>query len=252
MNTEKFTGKASIYEKYRPEYPKAFIDYLYRDMGFNTSSVIADIGSGTGIMSKQLLDRGSIVYGVEPNEDMRKKAENTLNHYGNYTSIAGTAENTMLSDKFADFITVAQAFHWFDVIAFKRECARILKPEGLVVLVWNSRVVDSAQVMENAEVCKKYCPEFKGFSGGTEGMTERISDFFNSSYQELCFENNISYDLEGFIGRNLSASYAPTEKQPGFDEFVKAIIKLFDKYSVNGRLTLPNLTRCYIGKVLNG
>ncbi len=249
MNVEKFTGKASIYEKYRPEYPKTFIDYLYTDMGFGTSSVIADVGSGTGILAKQLLDRGSKVFGVEPNEDMRRKAETMLKDYKNYSSIDGTAENTKLTDKCANYITVAQAFHWFDAAAFKRECRRILKPEGLVVLVWNSRVADSAQVIETAAICKKYCPDFKGFSGGTEGMSERISDFFNSSYQELCFENNISYDLEGFIGRNLSASYAPSEKQPDFNNFVKAIIELFDKYSLNGRLTLPNLTKGYIGKV---
>ncbi len=251
MNTEKFSGKANIYEKYRPEYPKAFIEYLYNNAGFDQSSSIADVGAGTGILTRQLLEKGSRVFGVEPNDDMRKMAETKLAGFINFSLVNGTAENTQLAGQSIDFVTVAQAFHWFDALAFKKECARILKPEGVVVLVWNSRVAGSELVMENAEICKKYCPDFTGFSGGMEEKPSDLSIFFKDGlYETKHFDNKISYDLEGFIGRNLSASYAPNEKETNYVKFVNAITSLFDRYSVGGKVAVPNITRCYSGKVM--
>ena len=250
MNIEKFSGKASIYEKFRPEYPKEFIEYLYSNVGFNQSSIIADIGSGTGILTGQLLEKGSRVYGVEPNRDMRSRAEFRLSGFDRFTSVDGTAENTKLEDRSADFITVAQAFHWFDISAFKKECQRILRPNGLAVLVWNSRLSDSAIVIDNAEVFRKYCPEFKGFSGGIEERTSDFSVFFKEgSYTTKQFNNDISYDLEGFIGRSLSASYSPKKGDVSYDMFIAAVTDIFERYSFNGKVIIPNITRAYIGKV---
>ncbi|MFR1709510.1 MAG: class I SAM-dependent methyltransferase [Clostridium sp.] len=71
MNENKFNGMAKIYSKYRPSYSFNFIDYLFTNVGISQSSIIADIGSGTGILTKQLLEKGSKVYGIEPNADMR-------------------------------------------------------------------------------------------------------------------------------------------------------------------------------------
>ncbi len=219
-------------------------------MGFNQSSIIADVGSGTGILTGQLLEMGSRVYGVEPNQDMRSRAENRLSGITRYTSVDGTAENTKLEDDSVDFVSVAQAFHWFDILAFKKECQRILKPGGMAVLVWNSRVSDSPIVMDNAEVFRKYCPEFKGFSGGIEERTSDFSIFFKeSSYTTKQFNNDISYDLEGFIGRSLSASYSPKKGDASYDMFIAAVTDIFEKYSFNGKVVIPNITRAYIGKV---
>jgi 16S rRNA A1518/A1519 N6-dimethyltransferase RsmA/KsgA/DIM1 with predicted DNA glycosylase/AP lyase activity len=94
MNEEKFTGKADIYAKYRPTYPDSLMDYLYSQVGFQKSSVIADIGSGTGKFSQLLLQRGSLVYGVEPNEDMRRTAEKELSQYPDFISVDAPAEST--------------------------------------------------------------------------------------------------------------------------------------------------------------
>lgn len=250
MNTEKFTGKASIYEKYRPEYPKEFIDYLYSEVGFSKDSIISDIGSGTGILSKQLLDRGSKVLCVEPNESMRQAAERKLSSYQNSVSIHGSAEQTTLPEKSVDYITVAQAFHWFDADRFREECRRILRPNGKVVLVWNSRVTNSELVMENGKVCQSLCLNFSGFSGGQEEKPESFSLFFRSGICDYrMFENHLIFDMDGFIGRNLSASYAPREGDANYQEFVGELSALFVKYSVNGTVELPNITRSYVGEM---
>jgi SAM-dependent methyltransferase len=250
MNTEKFTGKASIYEKYRPQYPTEFLNYLYDEMEFSAKSLIADIGSGTGILSKQLLDRGSRVIGVEPNDNMRQAAEKALTNYQGYISVNGSAEKTTLMDNSVDFITVAQAFHWFDAAGFRTECRRILKPGGRVVLVWNSRVTNSELVIQNGHICEKLCLNFKGFSGGQEENPETFSDFFEAGVCDYrTFDNNQVFDKDSFIGRNLSASYAPAETDSNYRLFVEELSELFLKHSVDGKLTMPNITRSYTGKV---
>lgn len=250
MNTEKFTGKAPTYEKYRPEYPKEFIDHLFSSIGLREDSVISDIGAGTGILSRQLLEKGSHIICVEPNADMRQISVKNLSAYKNFVSVNGSAEQTELNENSIDCITVAQAFHWFDVIKFKQECQRVLKSRGKVALVWNSRVADSRLVIENAVICKELCPSFRGFTGGQEENPDALRLFFKDGiYDYRAFENNINYDRENFVGRNLSASYAPKEGDQNYQLFLLEINNLFDKYCSNGKLILPNITRSYIGEV---
>lgn len=138
----KFDEKAENYTEGRTNYSAKLINCMYCEYGVSNTSVIADIGSGTGKFSKQLLDRQSEVYCIEPNKDMRCTAEKELHRYANFHSVNGNAENTTLKADFADCITVAQAFHWFDIPKFKLECRRIMKKQGNVFLIWNIRDYD--------------------------------------------------------------------------------------------------------------
>ena len=183
--TENFTDKADIYAKYRPSYPNKYIDYLLSVNELNENQIVADIGSGTGIFSRQLLESGLHVIGVEPNDDMRKIAEQSLNQFPRFQSIKATAEHTTLKENSVDLITVAQAFHWFDKEAFKIECQRILKQKANVALVWNSRDVTSPLIKENAEICQKTCPTFKGFSGGIDETPEMFNSFLKMENTSL-------------------------------------------------------------------
>lgn len=251
MNEDKFNGMGKVYSKYRPSYPLNFVDYLFTDVGMSQSSIIADVGSGTGILTRQLLEKGSKVYGIEPNADMRVIAETNLNNFPGFTSVSGSAENTTIDDNSVDYITVAQAFHWFDREKFKKECQRILKPEGKVILVWNTRDNENELVIESYEVNRKYCPNFKGFSDGMYGKTNNddFSDFFNGEYETKVFLNNLIFDMDGFIGRNLSASYALKSNDAQYNDYVNELKKIYEKYSNNGQLIMPNLTRSYVGSV---
>jgi len=249
-STDKFTGKAEIYEKYRPSYPLEYIDYLISETGLNEDSIIADIGSGTGILSRQLLGRGYTVIGVEPNDDMRTVAEQTINPNSNFISVKATAENTTLDDNSIDLVTVAQAFHWFDMERFRLECQRILKQEAKVTLVWNSRDGSSDINKESADICQKYCPNFKGFSGGMEETPIPFHQFYkDGKYDFNCFRNDLQLNLAEFLGRYLSASYSPKETDKEYHPFITALTKLFEKYSNNGTIIIPNITRSYLGKV---
>ncbi len=248
-NSEKFTGKASVYKKYRPGYPAEYIDYLAEYNSLGPQSVIADIGSGTGKLSRQLLGRGLKVICVEPNADMRSAAEAELGSYIGFTSLNGTAEHTGLKGGSVDLVTAAQAFHWFDKELFKAECKRVLKEGASVALVWNSREEGSQFIKENAKIMKRFCPLFKGFSGGIGEDPEVFEAFFkNGAYEYRVFRNDLQYDLGGFIGGTLSASYALSETSPGYKGFIAELTELFEKYSKDGKVTMPNITRSYIGK----
>jgi len=252
MNENKFTGLSETYAKFRPKYPQAFIEYLYSDVGVKTDSIIADVGAGTGILTKQLLESGNKVYAVEPNEDMRSIAETDLNVFDNYYSVKGTAENTTLDDSSVDFITVAQAFHWFDEMKFKKECGRILKANGKVILVWNSRSLSSDVVKDSDAVTRKYCPNFEGFSGGMRGTEDHdthYGNFYEGDYISKVFQNDITFDLEGFIGRSRSASYTLRENDENFDAYIKELTECFYRYAVDGKMVMANETRSYVGVV---
>ena len=249
-NTARFTGKADIYSQYRPGYPLAYIEYLTQANHLRADSVMADIGSGTGKLTGQLLELGGLVMAVEPNADMRHMAEEKLGRYPNFRSVAGTAESTGIGKESVDLVTVAQAFHWFDLEKFRRECRRILKPGRNVSLVWNSRDESSRLVRENAEICREFCPSFAGFSGGRQHDPSSFRRFFQDGEPDSrIFPYDLTYDRDGFIGRNLSASYAPSQADGAYSLFVRALTRLFAKYSRDGILVMPNVTRSYTGRV---
>ena len=244
-NTKKFSGKSSVYSAARPHYAEALFDMLADDFGFKGQPV-ADIGSGTGIFAEGLLSRGNIVYGVEPNDDMRAAAERSLAAYNNFRSVCGNAENSGLQDRSVYAVTAAQAFHWFDAEKFRAECARIMFGE-YVVIAYNSRAEADLHSAVFA-VNKKLCPTFKGFEGGI--TEERISNFFCGKYQRFIFQNDLVMDRDMFIKRCLSSSYAPCERDKNFESYVSSIGDIFDKFSADGRLGYPLISKAYIGKII--
>lgn len=244
MNAEnKFDGRA---ESYATE----LIDCLYDSYGVSKASVIADIGSGTGKLSKQLLDRGgSEVFCVEPNADMRQAADSRFCRYKYFHSVDGSAEFTSLNDASVDCITVAQAFHWFDVQGFKRECIRIIKRRGKVFLIWNVRTCDDIINREWADVFSRCCPEFKGFSNGIKRDDDKIKAFFDGGYDYVAFDNPLLFDKESFIKRSLSSSYSLKENDIGYSSYISALSDLFDKYESDGLISVSNRSVAYIGEV---
>jgi len=255
MNEEKFTGKADIYAKYRPAYPDTFLDYLYTDIGFSAQSTIADIGAGTGILSKLLLQRHSRVICVEPNDDMMSMMKNALADFSKVRLVQASAEHTGLEDDCVDFVTVAQAFHWFDSTLFKTECQRILRlpargKSGKVVLVWNNKDMDSPVMQEIAEAHARYREGGAAVSAARKTSADGYADFFRNG-RCVCkeFQNNFTQDEEALIGGCLSASDAPKDGTANYRDFVRELQRIFRLYSENGLLTVRQVTRSYVGDV---
>ena len=246
-NTAKSDRISELYAKARPNYAARLFDYIKNILLIGDGSVIADIGSGTGIFSEQLLNNGYRVYAVEPNEDMRKKAEEKLSGHKGFTSVCGSDGQTNLPERSVNCITVAQAFHWFDENAFKKECQRILIPGGKVILVYNTRDESAECNKALADLHHKYCPHFQGFSKGMND--EKCRAFFDGKCEVFRADNNQTYNRQGYINRVLSSSYSLREGDAGYKEYLAAINKLFDYFAANELLTVPMYTIAYIGTI---
>ena len=246
-HTNRFDGKGELYAKARPKYAAELFDYLKNGMNIPDGSVFADIGSGTGIFAEQLLGCGYRVFAVEPNGDMRRKAEEKLCCCENFVSVSGNDADMHLPDNSADYITAAQAFHWFDSQAFRKECRRVLKPGGKVMIVYNSRDEKAACTKALAALRRKYNSEFHGFSNGISG--EACMAFFAGACEIFRSDNTQTYNRQDYINRVLSSSYSINENEKNYGEYLRGINEIFDTFSRDGYITIPTETIAYFGTV---
>src|SRR5258706_9853328 len=149
--TTRFSDRVQDYVRWRPGYPPAVLEALRSDLGLRPAHVVADIGSGTGLLSRLLVENGNVVYGVEPNRAMAAVAEADLGPSRRFHSVDGRAEATGLGAGSVDLVTAGQAFHWFKVPESRAEFLRILRPGGGVALVWNLPRVDSTPFLREYE-----------------------------------------------------------------------------------------------------
>ena len=244
MNEQKFTGKADLYEKFRPSYPDELIDFLYDNARCDS---VADIGAGTGKFTRCLLKKPWKVTAVEPNADMRGKLE----EIEGITVVNAPAEETGLADKSVGLVTAAQAFHWFDEDAFKRECQRILTPNGKVAIIWNSFVREGLAERQS-ELCRKYSSDPRFAETGHTGVrSESAGDRFIIGYFKTLefkvYAGERVFDRGSFIGESLSRSYAPKPDQPNYELLVNELNALFSEFESGGKALVKTKTVCYLG-----
>lgn len=249
-NTQKFTGKAEGYEKFRPSYPSAVYEYIRCTAGLTEDSVIADVGAGTGKFASGFLTRGFDTFCIEPNADMKAQMDLRFAAFPNYKGLFASAEETTLPNASVDCVTAAQAFHWFRRSDFRAECKRILRPCGKVFLIWNHRDESSAVTRAHGELNARFCSHFVGFSGGmSEIDAAQFDDFFlPGTCRVRIFSNDIRYDsADAFVGRALSSSYAPQKNDMAYDAYAVALADLFQYYAENGVLNVKNDAVVYTG-----
>lgn len=249
-NRKQFDGKSEIYSRYRPDYPVDIILLLKENAGFKDDSIIADIGSGTGLFAKLFLRNGNTVYCVEPNSDMRNRAVRDIGEFNNCILVNGSAEKTTLPENAVDFIVAAQSFHWFDPVLAKKEFSRILKPGGFIALVWNDRKELPEGINHDYEaICRKYSKNYHE-SGSKVLNEEALKNFFNGDYKLLVIEHNQKLDLEGLKGRYFSASYAINEEDDHYEELLKSFEEAFLRNQKNGFVKLEYETKVYLGTLV--
>ena len=247
--TQRFSSRVDNYIRYRPGYPAAVLETLQQECGLTRSHTIADIGSGTGFLSKLFLDHGNAVIGVEPNADMRRAGEQFLHSYPNFTSIAGTAEATTLPEHSADFVTAGQAAHWFNLEKARREFVRILKPSGWVVLIWNERKTDSTPFLAAYEnLLLTYGTDYQEIRH--ERTSAEIGTFFAPApFQLKVFPYEQRFDYQGLRGRLLSSSYTPQADDPKYAPMLQELRLIFDRHQNQDRVAFEYDTQMFYGKL---
>jgi ubiquinone/menaquinone biosynthesis C-methylase UbiE len=247
---ERFSNRVDTYVKYRPSYPMEAIDYLYETVGFKPQSQIADIGAGTGKFTQLLLERGSQITAVEPNQAMREAAEKLFAEEAGFNSISGSAEETKLQSHSVDFIVCAQAFHWFNHAAAQVEFRRILKEGGKAVLIWNSRLRHGSSFLEEYELLlNKFGTDYAKVNHKNISQRALASFFKEGHLKEARFKISQEFDYEGLSGRLLSSSYIPVMGQPSYEPMMKQLNKLFKRNEHDGKVFIDYETEVFWGEV---
>jgi SAM-dependent methyltransferase len=247
---QRFSSRVADYVRYRPGYPPALLDVLRKDCGLLREHVIADVGSGTGLLSRVFLENGNRVIGVEPNAEMRAAGDEFLASYKGFSSVNGSSEATTLADGSVDFITAAQAFHWFEPNATRREFTRILKPGGWVVVMWNDRRISETAVGRAYEdLLVRYGTDYAKVREAHPEADDMENFLGAGSFHRDELRNFQDFDFDGLAGRVRSSSYAPKEGQPNYEPMMAALRKLFDANQKFGRVRMEYTTQIYLGRL---
>ncbi|MFC1851940.1 class I SAM-dependent methyltransferase [candidate division CSSED10-310 bacterium] len=242
-----YSSKAEKYAQYRWDYAPEAINMIIKTTGISATSSIADIGAGTGILSQHFVELVKNVFAVEINPEMRSLAERSLTGYPTFHSIDGCAEATTLPDQSIDLITAAQAIHWFDPEPTKREFLRIIKPDGWLAILRN--------YLRDDEVGEAMQDIFTDEYGAVPPQDVTLPEgkplsfyYSHDQFRTLTYEfiNYLTWDA--FLGSTLSASYTPSEEHPKFQKFEQAVRHVFDRFSIDGRVTTHGFTELHVGR----
>lgn len=246
----RFTERVGDYRRHRPDYPGGVIEFLMARVAPEPGVLVADVGSGTGILTRQLLEAGYHVAAVEPNDAMRKVAEADLAGWAGFRSVAGGAEDTLLGASSVSLITAAQAFHWFDPVACRREWSRILKPGGWVALIWNDRD-DTASEFARAyeELLLRHGTDYHEVDH-TRSRVGKLGIFWgDNGVEELQFPHQQPLSREGLHGRVDSVSYVPACGEPGYEALHQGLDDLFDTHARAGMVAIQYQCHLFAGRL---
>lgn len=248
--TRRFSSRVENYIKYRPGYPSSLMALLAGECGLTRASVVADVGSGTGILSEMFLRNGNRIFGIEPNREMREAGARLLKGYADFESVEATAEATTLADGSVDLVIAGQSFHWFKVEAARREFARISRPHAWTALVWNKRLTEATPFLVAYErLLLDYGTDYEAVSHGHGDEAAIVCFFGSAGFKLKTFPNRQIFDFETLRGRMLSSSYVPEAGHPNFDAMLDRLRIIFDAHQVNGQVVFEYETLVYYGQL---
>lgn len=249
-----YSSKAESYAKYRWDYAPAAIEALFEIAGLGPNSVVAELGAGTGILTRRLCGRAGQVFAIEPNLEMRAFLVRDCGSLPGCTVLDTAAETTGLPDACLDAALAAQAIHWFEPQATRRELRRILKPAGWLALLDNRGTDPELNIALRANDLAEGASAQPAEGQSTQPtpgaqIAPEAYYFAPGAYQTLLFPFTIDQDWEAFLGAQLSASYAPDPGQLRFPDFTAAARGIFESFSRDGRLRVTGETRLMIGRL---
>jgi ubiquinone/menaquinone biosynthesis C-methylase UbiE len=241
---ERFSSRVDAYREFRPRYPTAVIELLQRQCSLTPASVIADIGAGTGMLTELFLKLGNTVLAVEPNRAMRSACRELCARYPQLQCIDGSAEATTLPDHCADFVTVGQALHWFNLERACMEFIRILRPRSWCAVIYNERRISGDAFHDGYErLLNAFGIDYESVRSKYP-QQEKLAEFFTSlngatpAMQQASFPHVQKLELEGLLGRVLSSSYMPQPGHLRYTAMLRAVEQLFSQCQQDGHVRL--------------
>ncbi len=241
-----FSSKAEKYARYRWDYAPEAIRRIFELTRIGSQTVVADIGAGTGILTRHFTGHCRMVYAVEPNGPMRALLERELADQTGWQALGGRAEATGLPECSVDLVTVAQALNWFDPLPAREEFRRILKPGGWLAAIRN---VGSYGVELDTALEGVY-PQELDATASMIGRGAELSfyygshDFLQESYP---FSKTETWDV--FFGSLATASCAPDEGSTLYTQFEQATRAAFERFSRGGAVVAQVETKLCLGRI---
>jgi SAM-dependent methyltransferase len=248
--TARFADRVADYVRTRPGYPPRVLDLLRTETGLTPRTIVADIGSGTGISSELFLRNGNTVFGVEPNHEMREAGESLLARYANFHSITGSAEETTLPAASLDLIVAGQAFHWFDAARARAEFRRILRAGGFVALMWNTRRIGTTPFLQAYEdLLQRFGTDYREVVHTNVDESALASFFGSGDFASHKLDNEQVFDRECLRGRLRSSSYTPPVGHSNHEPMMRELDRIFDEYNDGGTVRFEHDTELYVGRL---
>lgn len=235
---ERFLGFADIYDEGRPHLPGKAIEILKRYLNHEIE-VIVDIGCGTGNSTEICTDYADKVIGIEPSEDMLKKAKEKEN--SKLTFLKGYGNNTGLESNIADIVICSQAFHWMEPDSTIKEVSRILKKGGIFAVIDADTfpVIDLRIEKENSDIQDTIETLDKKQNLIIYPRSQHLKNMINSNQfqycKEICFCNEVLYDRDRFekyvyskggMQNAIKNNYEPViSKLEGFNNMLNDVFK---------------------------
>ena len=246
--TQRFSVKSQVYARYRQDFAPEAIAALVTATGLPCTASVLDVGAGTGILTRHLLEHFGCVYALEPNLEMRLMAQNGLGAFCGFHCLAAQAEEIPLPNRSVDLITAGRVLHWLQPKPTRTEFRRIAKPEAwLAVVRLNMLDEPFLEAMRTLRV-----PEY-GFRPREEATLPGNVDvefyFAGGTCKTFSFQHTHQQNFESFLGGLQSGSYAPDEDHPCYEDFRQAAERIFDTLSTNGILTTQLATEICLGQI---
>ncbi len=244
-----FSAKVAHYVASRPAYPDALFEQLASLGALPPNADVADIGAGTGLLTRGLLERGHRVAAVEPSDEMRAAADTLLGGFAGYRSLAGTAEATTLGPQSVDLVTAAQAFHWFDIPLARREFTRILRPAGQVALIWNDRLHEDPLHVALEDVFAEFGGTKRGALLAHEDLSKVPLFFGSAQTHTIELPNQHRLDAAGLVSLVFSRSYMPERDSAAGESVRQRVEAVFAQHAQAGAVVVRYRTLAVVGRL---
>jgi SAM-dependent methyltransferase len=190
------------------------------------------------------------VIGIEPNAPMREAAAEFLSRFPKLSQRDGAAEHTGLADASVELVMAGQAFHWFDPPRARAEFARILKPGGFVLLMWNNRRKTGDAFHEAYEqLLRTYGTDYLKIRHENIDDARLATFFAPRPFHKATLANQQVFDFEGLRGRLLSSSYVPLAGQPAHEAMLRDLREIFERHQRGGTVTMAYDTELFWGQL---